>query len=100
VSLTGSDLSEFLDLWQYQTLSYQPPMCHDPVYGVRLYRGSKLIAETSMCWDCSSFYVEVWPHVSGYYSFDSVSKPAMKLLEFCDKRLPYPRDSEAPEKGK
>ena len=98
IVLTGKELEEFINLWSYQSASQdRQALCHDPAYGFRLYRGSRLVAETSLCWTCSNFYVSCWPFGSGWYGFDADSKYAKQLLSYCDGLLPYHRAKE-PEK--
>lgn len=92
IVLTGDQLGKFLDHWHWQSPSYwRQALCHDPAYGFRLYRGPLLMTETSICWHCSNFYVDMWPLGASWYGFDSESKPAQDLLIFCDKLLPYAR---------
>ena len=90
VTLTGNELKNFLDVWEYQEAAWgRQAMCHGPVYGFRLYRRGKLTRETSICWSCSNFYVTPYPGMSTWYGFNSDSKQAKGLLAFCDKLLPY-----------
>lgn len=92
VTLKGSELDEFIELWSYQAPNYwSQAMCHGAVYGYRLYRGGRLVGETSICWECSNFYVTAYPGMSGWYGFTADSKSAKDLLAFCDARLPYKR---------
>ncbi len=92
VALTGKELKDFLDVWEYQEVSWgRQSMCHGPVYGFRLFRRGKLIRETSICWSCSNFYVTPYPGISTWYGFNADSKQAKELLAFCDKLLPYKR---------
>jgi hypothetical protein len=92
VTLSGSELDEFLELWGYQAPNYwSQAMCHGAVYGYRLYRGGRLVGETSICWECSNFYVTAYPGMSGWYGFTADSNSAKDLLAFCDARLPYKR---------
>ena len=92
LELTGQELEEFLLLWESQIPGHRlQGLCHMPVYGYRLYRSGSLIRETSICWECSNYFVEIYPGVSEWYGFDSDSKSAQLLLEFCDERLPYKR---------
>jgi hypothetical protein len=101
VSLTGEKLEAFLKLWQWQSPSYwRQALCHHPVYGFRLYRGTTLASETSICWKCHNYYVEVFPFVSSWYGFDSDSKVAKELLNYCDGLLPYARPEEETPKSK
>jgi len=97
IVLTGDKLHAFLNLWRWQSPSWgRQALCHAPAYGFRLYRASTLVAETSICWHCSNFYVDVWPFGSGWYGFDADSKIAQELLNHCDSLLPYARSKESP----
>ena len=92
VSLTGDELKSFLDVWQYQEVSWgSQAMCHDPAYGFRIYRRGKLTRETSICWSCNNFYVTPYPGMATWYGFNANTKSAKELLTFCDKLLPYKR---------
>ncbi len=66
-------------------------MCHEPVYGFQLFRKGKLTRETSICWKCSNFSVNVYPAMTTFYGFNAESEQARELLAFCDKLLPYRR---------
>lgn len=92
VMLTGEQLEEFLKHWRWQTpVNGGGAMCHHPPYGFRLYKGSILVTETSVCWECSNYTVSVWPFVSTYQGFDSSGEQAQDLLNFCDNLLAYNR---------
>ncbi len=98
VTLTGYDVGDFLGIWRYQHPSeLMSAFCHEPAYRIQLYRGSRMVAETWMCWMCSNFSLEVWP--SGetvLYGFDAKGKSGQRLLEFCDNLLPYWRELPSP----
>ena len=101
VTLKGKELAAFLDLWRGQSVSIDDQaLCHDPVYGFRLYRGGKLMGETSVCWHCSNFYVDVSPSESVWCGFDADSEAAKGLLGYCDRLLPYDRGREVSSEGK
>ncbi len=90
--LTGDGLRHFLQLWEYQEAEYEAQaLCHYPVYGVRLYRNNNLVTETSLCWECQTYYVRVYPGLSKWYGFEAHNSDGKRLLEFCDERLPYNR---------
>lgn len=96
--LSGKELDEFLKVWRYQEPSiWRQALCHHPAYGFRLYEGGSLVAETSICWECSNYYVTAYPGMSGWYGFIADSENAKALLDFCDARLPYKRPSNAQE---
>lgn len=90
VVLKGTQLAEFLKLWQYQEVDARAgSWCHGPVYGFRLYRRGKPVRETSICWSCNNFWVDPYPGGATWYGFHADSKAGKRLLEFCDKLLPY-----------
>lgn len=98
VDLTGDELEQFLNVWRYQEPNYwRQAMCHFPAFGFRLYEGDSLVAETSICWKCSNYYVTAYPGMSGWYGFVADSENAKALLDFCDARLPYKRPSKVPK---
>lgn len=103
VTLTGDALDEFLGIWQFQSPSANmSAFCHSPAYHFQLYRGSRMVAETSICWLCSNFTLEVWPgREPVLYGFHAKGGAAQGLLKFCDSRLPYwrepPADADAPK---
>jgi len=100
IALTGEKLGAFLDLWSWQSpAQLRQALCHEPAYGFRLYRGNNFDAETSVCWECSNFYVEVWHFGSGWYGFDADSKIAKDLLNFCDSLLPYARAKDTQDRS-
>lgn len=97
IELSGAELEEFLGLWELQEPDLrQQALCHQAAYGFRLYRGGRLVGETSVCWKCSNYYVTVYPGVAGWYGFAADSGAGQALLAFCDARLPYPRTEGSP----
>lgn len=96
VALSGEELEGFLDVWRYQEPGmWRQALCHHPAYGFRLYRGDRQVTETSICWECSNYYVTVYPGISTWYGFASDAESGQELLKFCDARLPYKRPAEA-----
>lgn len=92
VVLRGDDLTRFLKLWESQWVEYRHgAICHTPAYGFRLYRRGKAVRTTTVCWSCSNFYFNTYPGVERQYGFHADSESGKKLLEFCDKLLPYRR---------
>ena len=92
VTLTGKDLNDFLELWRFQSPAANAgAMCHMPAYRFELFRGSRLIASSNVCWMCSNYSFEAWPGEGSLYGFEARSPTGQALLEFCDSRLPYYR---------
>lgn len=90
--LEGEALADFLDLWKWQSPEYRAQaLCHGAAYGFRLYSGSALAAETTVCWECSNFTLLEWPFKGSTYGFAANNKLGKQLLEFCDRLLPYAR---------
>ena len=99
--LKGPELEAFLRLWRAMGPDkYGSGLCHEPAYGFRIYSGSSLQMETSVCWGCATFSVNVWPFWVMKKSFDSKSPEAQQLLAFCDKLMPYQRPSKPEGKGR
>lgn len=98
--VTGAELETFMDIWHEQRASdsLSAGMCHTPAYGLRLYHGSKLVQELSMCWMCNSFHLKHRLIGTQSFGFNSDSAEAEKLLAFCDARLPYFRPPPKPAK--
>ena len=95
--LKGPELEAFRRLWEAMIPDkLGSGYCHAPAYGFRLYSGSRLQMETSVCWGCGTYSVDVWPFWVMKKSFDSKSPEAQQLLAFCDKLMPYQR-SRVPE---
>jgi hypothetical protein len=93
ITLTGEELESFLSIWHYQMINHATyGLCHDPAYGFRFYKGTRLFGETSVCWACKNFSVRVWPFQDPQlYGFDASGKAGQDLLNFCDSRQPYYR---------
>ena len=92
-TVTGTELGAFMDLWHEQRASdwLSAGTCHNPAYGFRLYHGSKLVRELSMCWMCNSYHLQNRLLGTQAFGFNCHSPEAKKLLAFCDARLPYYR---------
>ena len=101
IPVSFQDWDEFMKCWSGITLTEGGGgMCHEAPYGFRLYRDGNLVSETSICWHCENFTVQVFgPFRARPYGFDPKSEAAQKLLSFCDARLPYYRPPPNPEKG-
>lgn len=58
--LEGAAAAALAKLWRSQTfgLEYES-LCHTPGYGIRFYHGSTLLLETSVCFRCSNFSMNV-----------------------------------------
>ena len=98
-TLSGGDVEELTDTWRSMTFDeFGGAFCHFPVYGLRFYRDSKLLFETSICWKCTNFYLpQVGPEDSdredglGYqlYGF-KYDQQAKKLLTQIRRQLEHP----------
>lgn len=96
-TLSGDDATQAAELWSYTLKDPRiQAMCHEPPYGIRMFSGTRLRFESSICWGCSNFYVEGFPGQYMWYGFDADSKGATDLLALFDSKLPYPK----PKKNK
>lgn len=89
IELTGENLREFLNLWSRQEIiPGMNSMCHSPAYGVRLIHTDGKQTETTLCWECSNFGVEVYPGLAGTFYFQADEPVGRQLLRLCDRKLP------------
>jgi len=99
ITIKGEELNQFLGVYCSQQVSdLFPAMCHGPVYGLRLYEEGRLVREVAVCWSCSNFSYSVLPGVTGGSGFNSRSKQAVDLFEYCSIRLPFKGSQAALEK--
>jgi hypothetical protein len=62
--------------------------CHQPPYGLRFFRGNKLVFETTVCWDCSNYTIPM-PFLGRVeYGFDEKNSDAKDLLTLLQEALP------------
>ena len=64
------------------------PLCHFPIHGIRLFRGEKLLFETSLCWHCSNYFIE---YPDDYETASWVGFDSNGLKELLNKELPIPQ---------
>ncbi|MEM6778330.1 MAG: hypothetical protein AAF670_11790 [Planctomycetota bacterium] len=95
VSLSGANCAKLRRAWQSLAFdSLGGAFCHDPVYGIRLYRDNVLLFETTVCWACQNFYVprydaEKQRYTHGWYGFTNDDN-AKSLLKLFRSLLPHP----------
>lgn len=90
VVLEGEVADAFMSIWRSQEVSlWRQTMCHEPLYGFRLFRGNKLVGETSISWECHNFFVTPYPGLSGWYGFLADSNEGKALLDFCNAQMFY-----------
>ena len=99
-TLSGRDVDSICETWRSMSFDkWASAFCHYPVYGLRFYRDDKLLFETSICWECSNFFI---PDVSDaepgdfgpdtdfqWYGFKK-NKISDKLLEDLRQHLKHP----------
>ncbi len=88
--LTGESLTECrsktVKLLQEPYLA--GPLCHFPIHGIRLFRGEKLIFETSLCWHCSNYFIR---YPDDFDEASWVGFASDDLEKFLKKELPIPQ---------
>lgn len=83
-TLKGTEAEDLAELWRSQKFAeksgqYQA-LCHYPAFGFRFYRGSSLVFQTSLCFECSNFYVTTLGK-SAFWGINDVTPQGTKLLE-------------------
>jgi hypothetical protein len=63
-------------------------MCHHPPYGLRFFRGEKLVFETTVCWHCWNYTIPVLFLGRVEYGFEAESAEALALLKLLQDALP------------
>ncbi len=97
VELDGESSQRIGAAWRSLSFDeFAGAFCHIPAYGLRFYRGDKLLFETSICWDCTNFYM---PEVSTgdrtkrrtyrFYGF-ARDERAAHLLKLLKQLAPHP----------
>ncbi|HEX8372714.1 MAG TPA: hypothetical protein VF585_08040 [Chthoniobacterales bacterium] len=87
-TLSGMEAESFAALWRAQT--YGPHftgLCHYPVYGLRFYSGNELRFETTLCFDCSNFYINLHGG-GGCTGFDTSTPKARELFLILQQAFP------------
>jgi hypothetical protein len=54
-------------------------LCHEPAYGIRFFKGAKLVFETTFCWKCSNFSCPFLYSGEGQMGFDEHSPGAQEI---------------------
>lgn len=57
-TLSGLAAEELAQIWRSREFSCGGALCHYPVYGLRFRSGRRVVLETSICWECTNFFVE------------------------------------------
>ncbi len=88
--LRGSELGLLIEAWAdlAKQKDYVEAMCHYPVYGLRFRDDAgAVILETSLCWECSNFYLQedgegdyTWAPLPKSYLADSKLKKQLDGL--------------------
>lgn len=87
--LEAEELKAFTEMWRGMSPNYNyQALCHEPVFAVEFFESKNRVFRTSICWHCSNFYVEVFPNSATWYGFDSGSKGAQAVLQFCEEKIP------------
>jgi hypothetical protein len=83
-NLVGANALQIADEWRSLEFGWEyQALCHEPAYGLRFYRGKKLLFETSVCWECHNFTVR-----DGFMGFHATAPPAQRFLQSLNRHLP------------
>ena len=81
VSLRLDEVGAVLYEWK-QLRPEEPARCHEPPLGLRFYRDTQILFESSLCWKCDNIYL--YDPSAGkreLYGVDMGSEPAQQLLQ-------------------
>lgn len=93
-TIRGGKAEEIADLWRGIEFSdHFAAICHQPFYAIRFRHHGKLILETSVCWNYSTYMVPVFLG-NVPYGFDSKSEKAQELLAMLTRYAPHPQNTE------
>ena len=93
--IEGERAARIASLWSQQVFDPMiQALCHEPAYGLRFKRGSKLLWETSICFKCNNFTLQFGPFqkMTGFMGFDSRTEEAKALLKELEEILPTKQD--------
>lgn len=97
-TIVGEEAKEFRKKWCAMTFSWGlSGMCHEPAYGLRFFKDRKLIFETTLCWNCSNFYVPT-PLGYTYCGFDDKNQQAQAVWDLLQKHMPLPEAMQTTKK--
>lgn len=88
--MTGADAEKLAAVWRRQSLSYEKQgLCHEPVYGLRFFKGKRLKFEGTLCFHCHNFYTEFFSRFGIHWGFDVESAAGKELWRQLDAAAPY-----------
>lgn len=86
-SVSGLEAEAIASQWRQQHFGPQFQMlCHEPAYGLRFYKGARLLFETSVCFKCHNFSTAIFG--GGFWGFDAEAPQAAELLKQLEQLLP------------
>jgi hypothetical protein len=91
-TVRGADAESIRGIWR--SISFDrhfAAICHQPFYALRFRHRGKLVLETSVCWECSTYTIPIPVFGSTYYGFDAKSEEAQKLLATLTQYAPHPQ---------
>ena len=95
-TIRGADCEQLRSAWQKLAFDrHGGAFCHEPVYGVRFFRGKTLLFETTICWKCQNFYVPTFDPQKkqlshGWYGFAN-NQDAQRLFQLLSQHVPHPK---------
>jgi hypothetical protein len=85
--LPDKDVRAFASLWRRQKYFPNAPICHRPIYAVKLYSRGKLTLYASLCWECNNIAF-IQPTFGSLYGFDGRTKNGQAMLDFFKRVFP------------
>lgn len=83
IPLTKAQTERVLELWS-KLMPGESARCHEPPFGLRLYRDRTIMYEITPCWKCDNIALHCsnLKRESGLYGVEMGTEPARELLDY------------------
>ena len=103
-TLRGKNCEKIIEAWRCLRIPQGPggAFCHTPPYGIRLYRGDKVLLETTICWECHNFYMSTIDQETGALrlSLQRVEDKGNRLFQVLNEIIPINTDKKKTSRTK
>ena len=87
-TLAGAEAAQFLGAWRTLHTGWSfSGLCHEPAYQLRFFHDVRLVAETSVCYQCQNFSVHT-PDGWRYCGFDTQNEAGKRVFNLLTNHVP------------